>query len=259
MRWLKQQFSRRHRYDELSESIREHLDEKIADLMDRGMTREQAGQSARRQFGNVTRIEEQSREVWQWLRLESLWSDNKYALRRLRKSPGFTSIALLTLALGIGANTGIFTLIDAVLLKSLPVPQPEQLFLIKGTNHPAEKSRFSYSFFKGVSQQLPGTTALAAMALPANFYVRIAEEQPKPAQGQLVSGNYFQTFETYPVLGRLLAPSDDRRLDGSAVTVISYNYWKQHFGSDPHVVGQKLEVNGVPFVIVGVLVQTFSE
>jgi hypothetical protein len=222
MRWLKQMFSRRRRYDELSESIREHLDEKIADLMDRGMTREQAEQSARRQFGNVTLTEERSREVWQWPRLESVWSDTRYALRRLRKSPGFTSVSLLTLALGIGANTGIFTLIDAVLLKSLPVPQPEQLFLVKESNHPAEKSRFSYSFFEGASHQLPETTTLAAMAWPDNFYIRTADEQPKPVQGQLVSGNYFQMFGTYPVLGRLLAANDDVRLGGSAVAVISH-------------------------------------
>jgi len=257
MSWLGQLFSRRRRYDELVDSIREHIEEKVADLMDDGMTQKTAEQAARRQFGNVTRIKEQSREVWQWPKLESVWSDTKYALRRLRKSPGFTSIALLTLALGIGANTGIFTLIDAVLLKSLPVPQPEQLFLVKQSNHAAEKSRFPYSFFEGVSQQLPGTTTLAAMGWPDNFYIRTADEQPLPTQGQLVSGNYFQVFETYPVLGRLLAPSDDVRLSGSAVAVISYNYWQQHFGSDPNVIGHKLEVNGVPFVIVGVAARGF--
>jgi predicted permease len=257
MRWLKQLFARRRRYNELSESIREHIEEKIADLMDDGMMRQEAERTARREFGNVTLIEQRSREVWQWPTLESAWSDTKYALRRLRKSPGFTSIALLTLALGIGANTGIFTLIDAVVLKSLPVPQPEQLFLVKPSNHAAEKSRFSYSLFEGVSRQLPGTTTLAAMGWPDNFYIRTADGQSQPAQGQLVSGNYFQVFETYPVLGRLLTPSDDARLSGSAVVVVSYNYWQQHFGSDPNVIGHQLEVNGVPFVIVGVAAKGF--
>jgi hypothetical protein len=87
MGWIRQLFSRRHRYNELSETIREHLDEKIADLMDRGMTREQAEQTARREFGNVTLIEQRSREVWQWPTLESLWAHTKYALRRLRSAP----------------------------------------------------------------------------------------------------------------------------------------------------------------------------
>lgn len=257
MRWLKSLFFRHRRYDELSESIREHLDEKIADMVDRGLTREEAERKARREFGNVTLIEQRSREVWQWPTLESIGSDTKYALRRLRKSPGFTSIALLTLALGIGANTGIFTLLDAVLLKSLPVPQPEQLFLVKQSNHAAEKSRFPDPFFERVSQQLPESTTIAAMGWPDDFYTRTANEQPQPAQGQLVSGNYFQVFETYPVLGRMLTPSDDVRLSGSPVAVISYSYWQQHFGSDPSVIGHKLEVNGVPFVIVGVAAREF--
>ena len=131
MTWPRQ--SRRRCYEGLSESIREHLDEKVADLMDRGMTRGEAERSARREFGNIGRIEERSREVWQWPTLESIWADVRYGLRRLLKSPGFTVVALLTLALGIGANTGIFTLLNAVLLKSLPVPHPEQLFLVRQT------------------------------------------------------------------------------------------------------------------------------
>jgi predicted Zn-dependent protease len=104
MNWLKQLFTRRRRYDELSETIREHLEEKIADLMDDGMTREEAEQAARREFGNVTLIEQHSREVWQWPTLESQWTDTKYVLRRLRRAPLFTAIALITLAVAVGAN-----------------------------------------------------------------------------------------------------------------------------------------------------------
>ena len=252
MGWLRQLFTRRHRYNELSESIREHLEEKIADLTDHGMTREQAEQAARRDFGNVTVIEERSREVWQWPTLESLWADTKYALRRLRKTPRFTTIALLTLALGIGANTGIFTLLDAVLLKSLPLPNPEQLFIVKQSGHPADKSRFSYPFFDRVGQRLPYAASIAAMGWPDDFYVSIGSEQPQLEQGQLVSGNYFQVFETYPVLGRLLTPADDEKIGGSPVAVISYGYWQSQFGGDPAVVGRKLEVNRVPVTIIGV-------
>jgi predicted permease len=254
---LKDILTRRRRYEELSESIREHLDEKIAGLMDDGMTREEAEQSARREFGNVTLLEERSREVWQWPTLESLWADTKYAWRRLSKSPGFTAIALLTLALGTGANTGIFTLLDAVLLKSLPVPDPEQLFIVKQGNHPADKSRFPYLFFDHVSRQLPETASIAAMSWPDDFYVSMAKAEPQPTEGQLVSGNYFQVFETYPVLGRLLTPADDEKLGGSPMAVISYGYWQRQFEADPAVVGRKLVVNRVPVTIVGVAPQGF--
>jgi predicted permease len=257
MGWFRQLFTRRRQYEELSDSIREHLDEKIADLMDRGMAKEQAEHAARREFGNVTRIEERSREVWQWPKLESLWADTKYALRRLRKSPGFTSIALLTLAIGIGANTGIFTLLDAVLLKSLPVPHPEELFVVKQGDHAADKSRFSYPFFDQLRQQLPGGASVAATGWPDDFYVSTSKEPPQATEGQLVSGNYFQVFETYPVLGRLLTADDDKELGGSPVAVISYQYWQQNFGGDPAVVGRKLDINQAPFIIVGVAPRGF--
>jgi len=120
MGWLGQLLSRRRRYDELSESIREHLDEKVADLMDHGMTREHAERAARREFGNVTRIEEQSREVWQWPTLQSLWADLNYTFRQILKNPGFSVVAILSLALGIGATTSMFSLIYAVLLHPVP-------------------------------------------------------------------------------------------------------------------------------------------
>ena len=119
MGWLRHLFSRGSRYEELSETIREHLDEKIADLMDRGMTREQAESAARREFGNVTRIEERSREVWQWPTLEGILRDVRHAVRRLCKSPGFTAAVILTLGLGIGANIAVYSLVDAVLLRPL--------------------------------------------------------------------------------------------------------------------------------------------
>src|SRR5580692_872632 len=128
MKWLTQLFSRRRRYDDLSVSIQEHLDEKIAELMDDGLSREAATLRARREFGNVTSIEEQSREEWQWPALESIAADARYALRQLRKAPGFAITVMLTMALGIGANTAVFTLVHAVLMKSLPVGDPQSLY-----------------------------------------------------------------------------------------------------------------------------------
>src|SRR5580700_10588567 len=123
MNWLKQLFSRRRLYNDLSDEIRDHLDEKIAELVADGLPRKEATAAARRQFGNITLVEQDSREVWQ---IESLFADLHFAVRTPRKPPAFTTTAILALALGIGANTAIFTLIDALMLRKLPVRDPGQ-------------------------------------------------------------------------------------------------------------------------------------
>ena len=178
--------------------------------------------------------------------------DVRYALRQLRKNPGFALIAVFTLALGIGANTGIFTLVNAVLLKSLPVPDPEQLFFVKISDRPFEHTRFSYPLFQNVRGALPPSVNVAAMAWPSDFYASFGNDQPEMVSGQLVSGNYFQTLETYPVLGRLLSMDDDRTVGGSPVAVISFGCWQRRFGQDRNLIGRKIIVNGVPLEIVGV-------
>jgi hypothetical protein len=125
--WLKQFFARRHLYKDLSEEIREHLDEKIEELVAGGMSRKEAAAVARREFGNVTLIEEDSREIWRWPSIESFFADVRYALRTLRQSAAFTVTAIVTLSLGIGANTAIFMLLDAIRMRSLPVQNPQEL------------------------------------------------------------------------------------------------------------------------------------
>jgi predicted permease len=257
MGWIGSIFSRRRRYQDVAESITEHLDSMVEDLMEDGMSREEALRASRRQFGNVTRIRERSREVWQLPKLESFLSDIKYSARRLRKSPGFTITALLTLALGIGANAGIFTLIDAVLLKSLPVPRPEELYLVKENDKPAEKSRFSYPMFRQLEQQFPASSSIAAMSWPNDFYANTANGSQERIQGQLVSGNYFQVFETHPILGRLFTIEDDGNTEPSPGIVISYGYWKTRFAKAPSIVGQQIDVNGVPLTIIGVAAPGF--
>jgi hypothetical protein len=127
MMWLKRLFSRQRLYGELSEEIREHLEEKIEELVASGMSRKEATYTARREFGNVTFAEENSREVWRWPSIEDFLMDICYGLRMLRKSPGFAAAAVLTIALGVGANTAIFGLMDSALLRGLPFREPERL------------------------------------------------------------------------------------------------------------------------------------
>src|SRR5580700_3307482 len=137
MNWLKQLFSRRRLHNDVSDEIKQHLKEKIEELVAGGMSSKEAAYGARREFGNVSLIENDSHAVWRWPTIEGFFADLRYALRTLRKSPGFTAAAILTLALGIGANTAIFQLLDAVRLRNLPVRDPQSLALVevKGGNH----------------------------------------------------------------------------------------------------------------------------
>lgn len=273
MGWLRQLLYRRHRYDELSEAIREHLDEKVADLMDHGMTREQAETAARREFGNVTRIEERSREVWQWPTAESIFADVRFALRQLRKSPGFAVTAILTLALGIGANTAIFTLVNAVLLRSLPVQNPSQLVVFrwqahKWPNHVGSSSygncgshghegcSLSYPMFKEIQNR--EDLFSSAMAFAGPYHMGFSGNgQASIVQSELVSGNYFQTLGVHAVLGRTLEPTDEKA--GSApVAVLDYGYWQRAFGGSPAVIGRTIRLDNTVLTIVGVAEPGFT-
>ena len=148
MNWLRQIFSRRRRYDDISLSIQEHLEEKIDELMDDGMSREQAERKALREFGNIAQIEERSRLAWQWPAIESVLFDLKLSLRQFRKSPGFSFVVILILALGIGANTTVFSIVDAVILRPLPYLQAQRLVEVKSSQEDHfESSDVSYPDF----------------------------------------------------------------------------------------------------------------
>src|SRR5207249_4821660 len=153
--------------------------------------------------------------------MNGLVQDVRYALRQLRRSPVFTAVAVITLALGIGANTGIFTLVNAVLIKSLPVTNPEQLFLVRQDDRLAEDTRFSSPMFQNVRAAMPRDARVAAMTWPGDFYASFGNGQPEMVKGQLVSGNYFQVLGTHPALGRLFNADDDRVVAGNPVAVIS--------------------------------------
>lgn len=188
--------------------------------------------------------------------MTGLLQDVRYALRQLRKSPGFTAVAVTTLALGIGANTGIFTLVNAVLLKSLPVPNADQLYLVNEGNFEPHNTRFSYPMFQNARAAIPRGSELTAASFPGQFYASFGSGEPEMVTGQLVCGNYFATLGTSPAKGRLLNENDDR-LDTSPAAVISYGSWERHFGLDPNILGREITVNGMPAQIVGVTARGF--
>ena len=172
-----------------------------------------------------------------------LWQDLRYGARMLMKNPGLTTIAALTLALGIGANTAMFSLIDAVLLKSLPVRQPDELVLLSG--------EYSYNGLRVMREYDQVTTGLAAFT-NVQLGVSIAGQAEPTVLGHLVSGNYFSVLGVQPVIGRLLGDDDDRAPGAHPVAVISYGYWVRRFAADPAIAGKTISLAGLPFTIIGV-------
>jgi len=180
-----------------------------------------------------------------------MFQDLRYGARMLLKHPGFTCVAALTLALGIGANTAIFSLIDAVLLKTLPVNNPERLVLLGRALRGRTITQFPYRAYKQIRDQNEVLSGLLAYH-PLRLSVSV-DAQPEPAvAGQLVSGNYYSVLGVNAALGRTIVPDDDRAPGESAVCVISYNYWLRRFAGDPSVVGKTIHIGGAPFTIIGV-------
>lgn len=264
---------RRQREEDLEEEFRSHLEMAIQERLERGETRAEAEAAARREFGNVGMIKEVTRQMWGWVWLEQLVQDLKYAIRFLRRAPGFIAVAVLTLALGIGANTAIFSVVDAVLLKKLPVREPDRLVLFKSV----ASGRFDIGGHNGnVSRDASGQ--LIRTSFPYQTYSRFREQQgvlsdvfafgtltlnvnafgqADVASGQAVSGNYYAGLGVTPLLGRTLT-DDDERAAAPPVAVITYRYWQQRFGGDPSVVGKQINLNNLAFTVVGVTPQGFD-
>ncbi|HEY2119304.1 MAG TPA: ABC transporter permease [Candidatus Acidoferrum sp.] len=263
---------------DLDQEIRDHIEMATRESIDSGMSPEEARHAALRKFGNVTRVKEDTREVWNIVWLEQLLQDIRFGLRVLRNSPGFAAVAVLTLALGIGANTAIFSLIDAVMLRSLPVDNPSRLVLLKwgarnppnvhgyqsagdcpadlgpGTQAPSGCS-FSEPMFREIvqSNMFSGTAAFAnsgRLNLTGNGPATVIN-------GQLVSGDFFRTMGLKAARGRLLDATDDDA-SAAAVAVLNYGYWQSAFGGSRDVVGRMIELNSVPFIIIGVAEQRFT-
>jgi predicted permease len=262
MNWCGRIFRRRHLYNDLSEEVHEHIEEKTEQLMRlENLSRTQAHEAALRAFGNPSLVEQRSREAWQWPVIESLLADVKLSLRRLRNSPGFTMTVILTLAIGIGANTAVFSVVNGVLIKPLAYPEPEQLVALN-LNAPGAPGladfrdglRLSASMyltfaahnrtFQSVGVWEPATANVTGLA------------QPEQVNTVLVSDGVLQTFSVPPAAGRWLDASDqDPR--GAKRVMLGYGYWQRRFGGDRSVVGRTIELDSQPREIVGVMPRGF--
>lgn len=251
MRWFKHLFTRHRRYNELSESIREHLDEKIADLTDRGMTGQEAERAAHREFGNVGLIEQRSREVWQWEKLESIWYDIRFAFRQMRKSPGFAGAAVLTLALGIGATAAIFSVIDAVILRPLPYNDVDRIVSIETYSPSGYWQKCSWQGYLAMRKLSQTFDAVAGWADYWGMTLK-AGDQTRYLNVNQVTDNFFDVFGVKPLLGRTFVSGEDQPGKNNIV-VLSYEVWWQAFAANNHVVGKVVHLGGDPYVVAGVM------
>jgi len=272
MRWFREIRRRiamlRHREDferELDAEMRCHLELQAEENESRGMSPREARWAAQRQFGNAALLAEDSRSAWGWTAFDNFFQDVRYAIRRLSASKSYTLTAIVILALGIGANTGLFTLMHAVMLKSLPIADPETVVRLgDGDNccglgwQQGRYSLFSDSFYKHLRDHTPDFEGMAAFQ--AGFgRVGVRRAGMEVSEGlvrQFVSGNYFEVLGLRAYAGRLTVPADDQQ-GAPAVAVISYRAWQQQYGGDPSVVGAAFTIEGFPVTVVGVAPPAF--
>jgi len=244
---------------ELADELGDHLARRAEEYVAKGMAPEGARRKALLDIGGIEKCSEECRDARRVNWMQDFFQDLRFALRMLRKSPVFTAVAVVTLALGIGANTAIFSLTDQILLRELPVPHPDQLVILRspGPNHGHTWSdvdqgaqSFSYLMYKDLRER---ATVFSGLLACRETTVNVSGHgETQRANADLVSGNFFQTLEVQPALGRLLMPGDETASGANTVAVLSYVYWSREFGADSSILNKPLTVNGIPLTVVGV-------
>ena len=258
---------------EVDDELAYHLEQKTRDLVARGMSRDDAEREAHRQFGDMRQVREslitidsEHERVRQRINfVEELGQDLRYAMRMLRRTPAFTATVVLTLAVGIGANTSIFTLVDAVVLRQLPVRNPEELVALGNTARVGGLSMgsyntalYSYPLYKDVRDRNQIVSGLIASGRTPRLDVQLVSgEEPHRARGRLVSANYFKVLGVGAQAGRVFDGSEDDAIGAAPVVVISDGYWTRRFERSPNAIGQHITINKSPFTIIGVAAQGF--
>ncbi len=257
-------FRRRRRTEaDFAEEVRAHLELEADDLRQEGVSPDEAHFQAHRTFGNVRAAQENFylRSHWAWL--DRLLRDLRFGLRSMRQAPGFTLTAVLTLALGIGANTAVFSVMNAVLLRSLPVSDPQRVVYLNtsgtpnGTGTIDSNSTFSYAVYNALRPPNGALSDLIAVGLLSGgkLGVRIGA-LPEQAEGDMVSGNFFSGLGVPILRGRGFSSQDEST--SASVLVLSYDYWTRRFDRDPNVIGKTMIVKDVPFTVIGVAAQGFE-
>jgi len=253
---------RRKRFDaDLEEELRLHLEMREREQMEKGVPPEEAHYVARRQFGNATLLKEVSREMWGWNSLENLIQDVRYSVRMLAKNPGFTTVAVLTLALGIGANIAVFSVVNTILLRPLPFQDPQQLTWLATNEGKGGLSEQTYTVAAYEEFQRHNASFQDVTSYQTFFnsiqYKLTGRGDPRQLVAIEVAGNFFQTLGIQPALGRLFSPEECQK-GGRPAALLSHAFWRRQFASDPAIVGQAITVNEESVTIVGVLPARFD-
>jgi len=256
--WLRRQA----READLERELRDHLDLEAEEQEEAGLSPKEARYAARRALGNTTQIKEEVRMTWGFQWLETLLQDLRYGLRQLRRNPGFTAVAVLTLALGIGANTAIFSVINATLLKPLPFPDPDRLVLVwetfgKGPENWNIVSAPNYWDFKRASDAFEGMAIFDSAGRGYNLSATGNKQEPEQVSGLRVSASFFPVLGVKPLLGRTFLPEEET-LGRDHEVVLSYGLWKRRYGGDPALVGKTVKIDGADFTVVGVMPPRFE-
>ncbi len=250
----------RRRGKELDDEIESHVQMAIRDRIERGESSENATANARREFGNAGVVMEVTRDAWGWRWLENILRDLRYGTRVLRQNPGFTAVAILTMALGIGANTAIFSVVYAALLRPLPYYQPDRIATIGETRSQAHLddsviADSSYPDYIDWTNQTKTFDSLGAYQ--GNQYTYTGSGSPEILQGGMVTASWFATLGVKMAMGRDFLPGEDVP-NGPKVAIVSYDFWKQRLGANPSIVGQSLRLDGQSYTLAGVLPRNFE-
>ncbi len=232
---------------DLEEEVRLHLELRQEEQFESGMTANEARAAARRRFGNAMYLKEESRIAWGWEWFENLAQDVRYGARMLRKSPGFSAVAILTLALGIGANTAIFSVINGVLLSPLPYKNPKQLVVIKEHD--------SLPNVMDIQRQTRAFSQGGGINVEKMDYIGATE--PVQVRVGLINAGFLETLGVQPILGRIISPGEDVQ-GGPRLAMVSNHFWQNYLGSDPHAVGNTIQLGGNSYTVIGVMPASFA-
>ncbi|MGO8785889.1 MAG: ADOP family duplicated permease [Terriglobia bacterium] len=247
---LRALFRRSKPADDLAEEIRSHLEIEEQENLESGMTPDEAHYAALRRFGNVTLAQERSREMWGWNSVETLWQDLRFGFRMILKNRGFTAVAVLTLALGIGANTAIFSIVDSMFLRPLPVSNPDEMVTL-GTRSPQGPGEsISYPDYESLRQQASSFSGIAVWSRQSRF-VNSMDESSQVLVDE-VSPDYFSVLGVKAVLGRTFQPDIDGASQLEQEVVVSYRMWKGRLGGDPGIIGKTIKLTGKTATVLGI-------